>query len=119
MPVRLANVTFDCDDPEEVARFWSSALDCPLGPNPTPFFVTLPPTDGGPGYFFIKVPEPKTVKNRVHVDLRADDRDGVRTEADRLVALGATVLRDPKEEHGAYWATLQDPEGNEFCIGAP
>jgi predicted enzyme related to lactoylglutathione lyase len=63
--------------------------------------------------------EPKTAKNRCHVDLHASSRDAVATEVDRLVALGATVLRHPKEEYGAYWATLQDPEGNELCIGAP
>ena len=63
--------------------------------------------------------EPRTVKNRCHVDLDAESRDAVQSEVTRLVGLGATVLRDPKEEYGAYWATLQDPEGNEFCIGAP
>jgi hypothetical protein len=47
----------------------------------------------------------------------AENRDAVPTEVERLVALGATVIRDPKEEYGAYWATLQDPEGNEFCLG--
>jgi uncharacterized glyoxalase superfamily protein PhnB len=62
--------------------------------------------------------EPKVAKNRCHVDLHAEDRPSVQTEVDRLVALGATVIRDPKEEFGHYWATLQDPEGNEFCIGA-
>ena len=49
----------------------------------------------------------------------ADDRPSVQTEVDRLVALGATLLRAPKDEYGAYWATRQDPEGNELCIGAP
>lgn len=63
--------------------------------------------------------EPKTAKNRCHVDRRADDRSAVQAEVDRLVALGATIRRHPKEEYGAYWATLQDPEGNEFYIGAP
>jgi hypothetical protein len=63
--------------------------------------------------------EPKTAKNRCHVDLHAESRDAVATETDRLVALGAKVLRDPQEEFGTYWSTLQDPEGNELCIGAP
>jgi len=65
-----------------------------------------------------KVPEPKTAKNRCHVDLHTDSRDAVQTETDRLLALGATLVRAPKDEYGAYWSTLQDPEGNEFCIGA-
>jgi predicted enzyme related to lactoylglutathione lyase len=42
----------------------------------------------------------------------------VAAEVDRLTGLGATVIRPPKEEWGAYWTTLKDPEGNEFCIGA-
>jgi len=58
-------------------------------------------------------------KNRCHVDLHADDRDAVQSETDRLVGLGATVIRPPAEEYGAYWSTLQDPEGNELCIGTP
>jgi predicted enzyme related to lactoylglutathione lyase len=65
-----------------------------------------------------KVPEPKTAKNRCHVDLRTTTRDAVGDETDRLVALGATLTRPAKEEFGVYWATLADPEGNEFCIGA-
>ena len=68
---------------------------------------------------FVPVSEKKVAKNRCHVDLHAADRPSVQTEADRLVALGATVLRAPAEEYGAYWATLSDPEGNELCIGAP
>jgi predicted enzyme related to lactoylglutathione lyase len=62
--------------------------------------------------------ESKTAKNRCHVDLHTESRDAVQSEVTRLVGLGATVLRPPKEEYGAYWATLQDPEGNELCIGA-
>ena len=63
--------------------------------------------------------EKKVAKNRCHVDLHVDDRPAVQVEVDRLTALGATVIRAPKEEYGTYWATLQDPEGNEFCVGSP
>jgi predicted enzyme related to lactoylglutathione lyase len=112
MPVRLANVTFDCDDPRRVADFWSAALDRPLAPDPSPYFVAIPPAGGGPGYFFIRVPEPKTVKNRVHVDLAADDREA---EIARLVDLGAKRVAD-HDEYGVRWAVLTDPEGNEFCV---
>jgi uncharacterized glyoxalase superfamily protein PhnB len=63
--------------------------------------------------------DPKTAENRCHVDLHTESRDAVQSETDRLVALGATVIRPAKEEYGAYWSTLQDPEGNELCIGAP
>ncbi len=118
MTVRLANVTFDCDDTLGVARFWSAALGRPLDPDPSEFFASIGMTDSDtPNWFFANVPEQKTAKNRCHVDLHTESREAVQTEADRLVALGATIIRDPKEEFGVYWATLQDPEGNEFCIG--
>jgi len=117
MSLRLNNVTFDCDDPEAVARFWSAALDRPLDPDPTPFFVSIGEAgadDGaaGPSFFFSKVPEAKTVKNRVHVDLASDDREA---EVDRLVGLGARRVAD-KDEYGHAWTVMADPEGNEFCV---
>lgn len=120
MTLQLANVTFDCDDTLAVARFWSAALDRPLDPDPSEHFASIGTSDGDdtPHWLFAKVPEKKTAKNRCHVDFRTESRDTVQTEVDRLVELGATVIREPKEEWGAYWATLQDPEGNEFCIGA-
>ena len=62
---------------------------------------------------FIAVPEAKSVKNRVHLDLDADDREA---EVRRLIELGATHIHD-KDEWGISWTTLADPEGNEFCVG--
>lgn len=120
MSLRLANIVFDCDDPRAVAAFWSAALDRPVDPDGSDVFVSIGATDpSGPAWFFAKVPEPKTAKNRCHVDLHAESRDAVQSETDRLVGLGATLLRAPKEEYGAYWSTLQDPEGNELCLGTP
>ncbi len=67
---------------------------------------------GHPRLFFQRVPEAKVVKNRVHLDLSADDPNA---EIDRLVSLGATVLnRHDEGEH--RWVTLADPEGNELCV---
>jgi Glyoxalase-like domain len=65
----------------------------------------------GPMLMFLKVPESKTAKNRMHIDLGTADLDG---DVDRVVALGAELDR-----HREYvtWATLRDPEGKEFCIG--
>ncbi|HEY3143561.1 MAG TPA: VOC family protein [Acidimicrobiales bacterium] len=118
MALRLGNVTFDCDDTLAVAGFWSAALGRSIDPDPTEVFASVGISDEEtPKWYFAKVPESKAAKNRCHVDLYAENRDAVPTEVERLVALGATVIRDPKEEYGAYWATLQDPEGNEFCIG--
>jgi len=122
MSLHLAGIGFDCDDAAAVAAFWSAVLDRPVDPDASPDFASIgaaAPDAGTPGWLFQKVPEPRTVKNRCHVDLHAADRPSVQTEVDRLVALGATVVREPKEEFGAYWATLQDPEGNELCVGAP
>lgn len=73
--------------------------------------VLVEPTDGGPRLFFQLVPEAKTVKNRVHLDVRAADPEA---EIRRLTALGATV-RARHEDH----VELADPEGNEFCLSAP
>jgi predicted enzyme related to lactoylglutathione lyase len=117
--LHLANVTFDCEDAHAVARFWSAALGRPLDPDPSEYFASIGVGDHGDvSWLFAKVPEPKSAKNRCHVDLHTEDRDAVAGEVERLVALGGTVIRPPKEEFGTYWATLQDPEGNEFCIGA-
>ena len=115
MTVTVDSVTFDCDQPREVAEFWSAALDRPIRQDPAPsdFFVALAPAADAPGMFFIKVPEGKTVKNRVHLDLSAGgDR---MAEVARLEGLGATTVSE-KAEYGIEWTVLQDVEGNEFCI---
>jgi hypothetical protein len=114
MTLRLANVVFDCDDVPTVSRFWSTALRRPLDPNASEYFASIGVADdtGAERWFFAKVPEAKATKNRVHVDLVADDRDA---ETARLLDLGATKLAD-KDEYGHSWTVLQDPEGNEFCL---
>ena len=68
-----------------------------------------------PTWLFCRVPEGKTAKNRMHIDLTADDRNA---EVARLIDLGATHV-DDKDEWGVQWSTMQDPEGNEFCIAGP
>jgi predicted enzyme related to lactoylglutathione lyase len=112
-------VTFDCADATVVSQFWSAVLDRPIDTEPMPpssFFASIGLADpSGVGYMFIQVPEGKTVKNRVHLDLDADD---VAAEVTRVIALGATHIHD-KDEFGLQWTTLADPEGNEFCIGTP
>lgn len=121
MTIKLSNIVVDCDDTLAVARFWSAALGRPLDPEASGFFASIGHghRNGAEAWLFAKVPEPKTAKNRMHVDLHADDRPAVETEVARLVGLGAEVVRAPKEEYGVFWATLHDPEGNEFCVGAP
>jgi hypothetical protein len=115
MSLRIANITFDCADAAHVAGFWSEVLGRPVAPDANVHFALLPPPDdrsGVPTMLFIQVPEERIAKNRVHLDLVADDRAA---EVERVLALGATWVHD-KAEFGIVWTTLQDPEGNELCI---
>ncbi|ALO10228.1 VOC family protein [Streptomyces gardneri] len=111
----MQNVAVDCVDAYELARFWSEVLGCPLHPESKPgdaeAEVTLPE---GPMLYFNQVPEPKTVKNRLHLCLRPETSR--EEEVERLLGLGATLVADRREADGAGWAVLADPEGNEFCV---
>ena len=150
---RTIQVTFDAHDPESLSRFWAAAMGYvnppppgrDLAPGQDPFDawhdflreVGVPesqwnsasaaqdPDGVGPRLFFQQVPEGKTVKNRLHLDVRAapglrgDARmDALAAEADRLVGLGASVLRrvEPDGAMESGFITLQDPEGNELCL---
>jgi predicted enzyme related to lactoylglutathione lyase len=110
MPVYIKSVTFDCADALRVATFWAAALGTDVDEDSTPdkAFVEAPGW-GGPNMWFQRVPEPKTAKNRQHYDLRATGT--VADEVARLTALGATVVTP-----GDELTTMQDPEGNEFCV---
>jgi hypothetical protein len=112
---RVRSVTFDSDDPYTIAGWWSEALGAPRYEDDhpgDPEAAVLMPT--GPQLLFERVPESKTVKNRVHLDLEPDGpRDH---EVDRLLDLGATMIADRREPDGTGWAVLADPEGNEFCV---
>jgi predicted enzyme related to lactoylglutathione lyase len=113
--LRIGNVTFDCEHPPRVAEFWAAALGYQVK-EASEFFAEVVAPDGTrPNLLFIKVPEPRTGKNRVHVDLGSDDREG---EIERLVGLGAT-RGETHTMAGITWTVLQDPEGNEFCVGQP
>ena len=123
---RTIQVTFDCGDPGAQALFWSAALGYEIGSPPTGFRSACHDPEGtGPRLFFQKVPEGKTTKNRVHIDIRAapgldsDDRmAALEDDCTRLVALGATrVERLEATEMDAGIIVMQDPEGNEFCLG--
>lgn len=109
MTPTLASITVDCADALAVARFWSAVLDRPMPDDASSAYVQLA---GEPAWSFTAVPEPKSAKNRVHVDLDVPD---LAAEVDRLVALGATRLGD-FDEQGYRWTTLADPEGNEFDL---
>jgi hypothetical protein len=108
------NVTFDCADPRRVATFWAGATGYETAEE-RPDFVRLRATDPRSvrHLLFFRVPEPKSGKNRVHVDLATRDPEG---EIARLVALGAT-RGERRSGNGTSWTVMHDPEGNEFCIG--
>jgi predicted enzyme related to lactoylglutathione lyase len=118
MPARVGNITFDCDDARKVAEFWSEALGRPLDPESGPLYASIggaDPERTEPAWYFEKVPEPKTAKNRMHVDLVDPDPSAV----DRLVALGASIVGEHQIGGGSHrWTVMQDPEGNEFCVAA-
>jgi hypothetical protein len=138
-------ITFDCADPNALCLFWVEALGYHQQPPPPGFdtwdafldSVGVPPEERnsrsaavpaegeGPRLLFQRVPEGKSAKNRVHLDVRAapgldgDQRmAALEAEAERLVALGATRLRrfEPGTELSAGFIVMTDPEGNEFCL---
>ncbi|MDP9357348.1 MAG: VOC family protein [Chloroflexota bacterium] len=116
-------VVFDCADPARLARFWAAALQYTLEEEWNSAAAIVDPDGVGPRLYFQQVPEPKTVKNRVHLDLNqgglgvspADRRQRVDAEVKRLKDLDADELYR-MENDGEYWVTMADPEGNEFCV---
>jgi predicted enzyme related to lactoylglutathione lyase len=114
----LRNITFDCRDALELARFWAAALGWNVYHDDEPEILVapeFPPSAPGPTMLFIPVPEPRTVKNRVHVDLQPSDRTRDE-EVERLVRLGAGVVEDHRTADGMGWVWMADPEGNDFCV---
>jgi predicted enzyme related to lactoylglutathione lyase len=116
VPSAVRHVTFDCADPYQLATFWSQVLGGSLDPEDEPGDPeAVVQAEGSPTLLFQRVPEGKTVKNRVHLDLQPQ---GVRRddEVERLQALGATVVGDHRRPDGTGWVTMADIEGNEFCV---
>ncbi|WP_327068098.1 VOC family protein [Kitasatospora sp. NBC_01250] len=115
----VRSITFDCADPAAVAAFWQQVTGRPVvndGTESEPEYLLAPldGTDAG-NLLFLPVPEGKTVKNRIHLDLQPTDRSRDE-EVARLLALGATLLDDRRNPDGTGWAVLADPEGNELCV---
>lgn len=106
----------DCREPGRVARFWAAALDWVISCNEDPEWVVEPPSGSRDDcvvadLLFIKVPESKTIKNRLHFDLRPEDQSA---EVARLEDLGATRVDVGQGDRA--WIVMADPEGNEFCV---
>lgn len=140
--IRQVQVTFDCAEPERLARFWCEVLGYVVPAPPEGFatwgdydrslppehqgaaFVCMDPSGTGPRLFFQRVPEDKTVKNRLHLDVRVgtglvgEERLAVlEAECARLVALGAVRVRLlPADEEEESCLVMRDIEGNEFCL---
>jgi len=111
-------MTFDCHNPLLLAEFWSAALGYETENSPVIDGATSKPRDGGvPQIFFLKVPEAKTAKNRLHLDIQPVD-GAMESEVERLVELGATRI-DAFNEPSETWTVMNDPEGNEFCVLKP
>ncbi|HEY9374838.1 VOC family protein [Streptomyces sp.] len=111
----VRHVTFDCSDAYALATFWAQALDGRITDEDAPGDPEALVEAEGVGVLFVTVPDPKTVKNRVHFDLQPQDRTRDE-EVERLLRLGATLVADHRRPDGLGWATLADPEGNEFCV---
>ena len=116
MRARIHNITFDCADARALATFWSGLTGWNVYYDDDPEVLVAPSfPPPGTGLLFIPVPEDKTAKNRVHLDLSPEGT--TRDEAvEAALAAGATVIGDHREPDGSGWVTLADPEGNEFCI---
>ena len=136
------SLTMDAADPLALGEFWAFALGYVREPPPAPHATweetltawglpterwndanaIVDPDGVGPRIFIQKVAEPKTAKNRLHIDVSVSssaqqkDREGMRAKADQLVAAGATLVSVFDEEFTGHWIVMLDPEGNEFCV---
>ena len=112
MVTYIKSLTFDCVDALKAAEFWAAALGSDVDEDSTSQKAFVEPAGwGGPTLWFQAVPEPKTAKNRVHLDLRAPGSIG--DEVRRLTELGASVLREDADQD---LVVMTDPDGNEFCV---
>lgn len=111
----ITEINIDCANTECVAHFWADVLGWQVQQKDDFLWMseTGDPTDGGLILVFAKVPEPKTVKNRVHIDISPSGSDQA-VETERLIALGAR--RVDIGQGDVPWVVLADPEGNEFCL---
>jgi len=118
MPLVISQLTIDAHDPSAQARWWAGVLGWQLVDEPTADDDEVEISPSGewePGaWLFIRVPEDKSVKNRLHVDLRPDDGSSQDAELERLLAAGAAPADIGQGD--VPWHVLTDPEGNEFCL---
>ena len=112
MSSSVLGLSIDCGDAAKLAQFWADVLGSPINPDASAEFAAIDPEGAAPRLAFHQVPEAKTVKNRLHLDLISSQFG---PESERLLALGATRIRDV-EQGSARWTTFADPEANEFDL---
>jgi predicted enzyme related to lactoylglutathione lyase len=115
MSTLIRHVTVDCADAYTLATFWARVLDGALADDDLPGDPEAMVVSDSVTVLFVTVPEPKSVKNRVHLDLQPQERTRDE-EVERVLALGARLHADHRRPDGRGWVTLLDPEGNEFCV---
>ncbi|MGW6589140.1 VOC family protein [Streptomyces globisporus] len=111
----VRHITIDCSDAYALGTFWAQVLGARISDEDLPGDPEALVETPGAAILFVQVDEPKQTKNRVHLDIQPHDRSRDE-EVERLLALGATLVGDHRRPNGRGWATLADPEGNEFCV---
>jgi predicted enzyme related to lactoylglutathione lyase len=114
----IRNITVDATDALKLARFWAEVLGWNVYHDDDPEVLLapqFPPAGPAPTMLFIPVPEPRTVKNRIHVDVQPQGRTRDE-EVERLLGLGASIVEDHRKDDGSGWVWMADPEGNDFCV---
>jgi predicted enzyme related to lactoylglutathione lyase len=113
----IGAIVQDCADPAALQPFWSAATGWAVAAQTPRYVIMRSPRGIGPFLALVHADEPKTVKHRVHIDIRPYAGDDHAAEVDRLLALGAT--RTDIGQGDVPWVVLADPEGNEFCVLTP
>ena len=118
--LKIQCITIDCHNPAALAQFWAQALGSKMDENPTDIEAYIEKrleasnSDGYPDLLFIKTPDQKSVKNRMHLDLRPENQ---MEEVERLEKLGAKRIEIGQSSYSeTTWIVMADPEGNEFCV---
>jgi predicted enzyme related to lactoylglutathione lyase len=117
MSLRIQTLTIDSHDPKRLATFWAEVLGWRVTYDEGDEVVIEPQEESAecdvcPDLSFFRVPDKKTTKNRLHLDLRPDDQAA---EVERVLSLGA-ARADVGQDGSESWVVLADPEGNEFCV---
>jgi predicted enzyme related to lactoylglutathione lyase len=114
MDANSISLVLDCRDPQVLAQFWAPALGYRDVGSVENYTLLVPDDGAGPRLLLQRVPEAKSAKNRMHLDIHTGD---IEVEAARLEQLGAQrVEAEQQSEHGHAWVLMTDPEGNEFCV---